>query len=230
MNKFPVPLRFVATVLLSGILVLIGIVNLRDRAAWMDPTDGVFWTESEGGLKAAAIDPGGPGSHAGIRKGDRLISINGKAVSRILGEYSSLIYRANPGTFLGLRADEWNGKSQRYGSAWIEIVFGGQGQASRPFGVSPSWSRHLCACSRPAVAPRIPFLSRLSDCLCRLSLQLYAQNWALSTGGCTDSLFLAFYSACRLFLFISAFVFRWIAAAGGRWHSVAVRCRRCFWA
>ena len=90
MNRFPVPLRFVATVLLSGILVLIGIVNLRDRAAWMDPTDGVFWTESEGALKAAAIDAGGPGSHAGIRKGDRLISINGNAVPD-LGEYSNLI-------------------------------------------------------------------------------------------------------------------------------------------
>ena len=48
MNKFPVPLRFVAA-LLSSILVLIGIVNLRDRAAWMDPTDGVYWVESEGG-------------------------------------------------------------------------------------------------------------------------------------------------------------------------------------
>ncbi len=99
MNKFPVPLRFVATVLLSGILVLIGIVNLRDRAAWMDPTDGVYWAESEGALKAVAIDPGGPGSHAGIRKGDQLISVNGNAVQN-LGEYSNLIYRTNPGAFL----------------------------------------------------------------------------------------------------------------------------------
>lgn len=99
MNRFPVPLRFVATVLLSGILVLIGIVNLRDRAAWMDPTDGVYWAESEGTLKAAAIDPGGPGSHAGIRKGDQLISVNGNAVQD-LGEYSNLIYRTNPGAFL----------------------------------------------------------------------------------------------------------------------------------
>ena len=100
MNKFPVPLRFVAAVLLSGILVLIGIVNLRDRAAWMDPTDGVYWAESEGGLKAVAIDPGGPGSHAGIREGDQLVSVNGNAVQN-LGEYYSLIYRTNPGTFLG---------------------------------------------------------------------------------------------------------------------------------
>jgi two-component system, NtrC family, sensor kinase len=99
MNKFPVPLRFVAIVLLSGIFVLIGIVNLCDRAAWMDSTDGVYWAESEGALKAAAIDPGGPGSHAGIRKGDQLISINGNAVQD-LGEYSNLIYRTNPGAFL----------------------------------------------------------------------------------------------------------------------------------
>ena len=99
MNKFPVPLKFVAAVLLSGILVLIGIMNLRDRAAWIAPTDGVYWAESEGALKAAAIDPAGPGSHAGIRKGEQLISVDGYAVQD-LGEYSNLIYRANPGAFL----------------------------------------------------------------------------------------------------------------------------------
>jgi two-component system NtrC family sensor kinase len=99
MNKFPVSLGFVATVLLSGILMLIGIVNMRDRAVWMDPTDGVFWAESERGLRAAAIDPGGPGSHAGIRKGDQLVFVNGNAVQD-LGEYSNLIYRTNPGAFL----------------------------------------------------------------------------------------------------------------------------------
>ena len=99
MNKFPVPLRFVATVLLSCILVLIGTVNLRDRAASMEPTDGVYWAEVKGGLKAAAIDPGGPGSHAGIREGDQLISVNGNAVQG-LSEYSNLIYRTNPGAVL----------------------------------------------------------------------------------------------------------------------------------
>jgi two-component system, NtrC family, sensor kinase len=99
MNKFPVPLKFVVTVLLGGILVLIGVANLRDRAAWMDPTDGVFWTESKETLRAAAVDAGGPGSRAGIHAGDRLISINGKAISG-LGEYSDLIYQAMPGAFL----------------------------------------------------------------------------------------------------------------------------------
>ena len=99
MNKFPVPLRFVATIILSGIIVSIGILNLRDRAAWVDATDGAFWTESEGGLKAAVIDAGGPAGRAGISTGDRLISIDGKVVSD-LGRYSSLLYRANPGAVL----------------------------------------------------------------------------------------------------------------------------------
>ena len=40
MNAFPVPFRFMAITLLSGMLVAIGILNLRDRTFWTDPTDG----------------------------------------------------------------------------------------------------------------------------------------------------------------------------------------------
>ena len=50
MNAFPVPFRFVAVILLSSVLFVIGILNLRDRTIWTDPTDGVFWTEAGGKL------------------------------------------------------------------------------------------------------------------------------------------------------------------------------------
>lgn len=96
MNAFPVPFRFVATALLSCILVVIGILNLRDRANWIDPTDGVFWVESEGVLKAAAIDPGGPGGQAGIHPEDRLLFVNDQTLLN-LGQYSDLIYQLRPG-------------------------------------------------------------------------------------------------------------------------------------
>lgn len=99
MNRFPVPLKFVAITLLSGMLVLMGLGNLRDRSKWMDPTDGIFWTESNGGLRAASVDSTGPGSLVGIRSGDRLLFIDGKSVSG-LNDYSNLIYGAKPGAFL----------------------------------------------------------------------------------------------------------------------------------
>lgn len=98
MNRFPVPLNFVALMLLSGILVLMGLGNLRDRSKWMDPTDGIFWTESEGALRAASVESAGPGSQVGIREGDRLLFIDGKSISG-LDVYSNLIYGAKPGAF-----------------------------------------------------------------------------------------------------------------------------------
>jgi PAS domain S-box-containing protein len=97
MNTFPVPLKVVVTTLLSAILILVGILNLRDRAAWSDPTDGVFWTEADGVLKAAEVDDGGRGMRAGIRAGDRLVSFNGRPISS-LGQYSDWIYQAGIGS------------------------------------------------------------------------------------------------------------------------------------
>jgi two-component system, NtrC family, sensor kinase len=96
MNNFPVPIKFVAAALLSGILVLVGIYNYRDRAAWIVSTDGIFWAESEGSLKASIVDPTGPGALAGIRSGDQLASINNQAISD-LGRYYDLLDRLQPG-------------------------------------------------------------------------------------------------------------------------------------
>jgi PAS domain S-box-containing protein len=96
MNTFPAPFKLITTTLLTGILVFIGALNLRDRATWTDPTDGIFWTENNGTLTAAEVDPRGPGKQAGISSNDRLVSINGSPVSS-LEQYSDLIYKLGPG-------------------------------------------------------------------------------------------------------------------------------------
>ncbi len=86
MNAFPVPFKIVVTVLLTCILATIGILNLRDRASLVEPSDGIFWSETPGGLIATEITPDGPGSRSGIRLGDRLASINGRSILN-LGQY-----------------------------------------------------------------------------------------------------------------------------------------------
>lgn len=95
MNRFPVPFKAVVTALLTILMVAIGILNLRDRASWVDPADGVFWVESSSGLTAAEVDLEGPGGLAGIKPGDRLLSLDGRAVTT-LGEYSDDLYRIGP--------------------------------------------------------------------------------------------------------------------------------------
>jgi len=102
MNAYPVPFRVVAATLLSVFLVALGLINLRDRIAWQVPSDGVFWAFSEGFLEATEIDPDGPGYRAGIRSGDRLVSINGQPIDD-LGQYSSLIERLGAGSSVTYR-------------------------------------------------------------------------------------------------------------------------------
>ena len=104
MNAYPVPFRIVATTLLSLFLIMIGLMNLRERVLWMEPSDGVFWTESKDGLKAVAIDPGGPGDQAGIRAGDRLTGIDDFAIQN-LGQYSDLIYQLGSGASVTYRLE-----------------------------------------------------------------------------------------------------------------------------
>lgn len=102
MNTFPVPFRFIVSTLLSGALVFIGILNLRDRIVWRNPTDGVYWVESAEGLEAVEVDPLGPGGQAGISPGDKLYSLNGQAISD-LGRYFDSLYELGPGTSVAYR-------------------------------------------------------------------------------------------------------------------------------
>jgi two-component system, NtrC family, sensor kinase len=95
MNKFPVPFKYIAAALLTCILLCIGILNLRDRAAGTTPADGIFWIEESGRLKAEEVAPYGPGKAAGIQKGNILVSIDSQPISD-LAIYSDFLYASNP--------------------------------------------------------------------------------------------------------------------------------------
>jgi two-component system NtrC family sensor kinase len=108
MNIYPVPFRFIATALLSGILLLVGIMNLRDRALWTEPADGVFWTEDHGRLTAEEIKPDSPAGRANILPGDQLQSINNREITD-LGEYSDLIFELGSGASVTYNLESENG-------------------------------------------------------------------------------------------------------------------------
>jgi PAS domain S-box-containing protein len=70
-----------ALVVLAGlVLAALGVYNIVLKATWTLMDDGVFWKGAPQGLVAARIDPGGPGSRAGIQAGDILIAIDGQEV------------------------------------------------------------------------------------------------------------------------------------------------------
>ncbi|MBN2242169.1 MAG: PAS domain S-box protein [Acidobacteria bacterium] len=88
--------------------MLIGILNLRDRARWTVPSDGVFWSENNGILTAAKLDPSGPAALAGVGPGDRLHSINNRTLKDI-GQYSDRIYELGAGAPVVYRLENETG-------------------------------------------------------------------------------------------------------------------------
>ncbi|MGH9580870.1 MAG: PDZ domain-containing protein, partial [Terriglobales bacterium] len=55
-------------------------INLDQEQKFPLPTDGVWWVEHQGALRAERVVPGGPGDRAGVRPGDVLVSINQQSV------------------------------------------------------------------------------------------------------------------------------------------------------
>ena len=105
----PASLKFILLAIVTGILVLLGILNLRDRFRWSYITDGVFWKESSDSLKADHIEANGPGNRAGIAPGDRLISVNGYQIDN-LGQYADIIGEMKPGTVASYKLERTSGE------------------------------------------------------------------------------------------------------------------------
>src|SRR5690242_2214799 len=75
--------RFVtvfATVLTFG-LVVCGYFSIRQQITYRLPSDGVAWVDSNSGVRAWKVTPGGAAERAGIRPGDILKSVNGAPVA-----------------------------------------------------------------------------------------------------------------------------------------------------
>lgn len=68
--------------LLTVAAVIYGAINFQQRATYVTPDDGIFWIDAPQGAQAWQVAAGSPGDAAGIRPGDRLISIDDHAVSR----------------------------------------------------------------------------------------------------------------------------------------------------
>jgi two-component system NtrC family sensor kinase len=81
----PSQTRFVALVLALATLaacVFAGL-NLSSELHFDVPTDGVWWVEAPGGLRAEQVPPSSPGERAGIRKGDLLIAVDDRPTPTI---------------------------------------------------------------------------------------------------------------------------------------------------
>ena len=61
-------------------VIVFGIINFQKEREYVVPDDGIWWLESEGQLYAERVTPLGPGERAGLKAGDQLADINGRAI------------------------------------------------------------------------------------------------------------------------------------------------------
>ena len=72
--------KYVATVLLTLAILILGGFNAQQKRRYIPPDDGASWIQGQAGIQARVVVTGGPAEKAGIERGDILKTINGQAV------------------------------------------------------------------------------------------------------------------------------------------------------
>jgi two-component system NtrC family sensor kinase len=84
------------TVILLGLLTVAAAVfagfNYKLEHQFATPDDGVWWLERKGQVIADRLDPSGPAALAGVRNGDVVVSVNGRAVDSTASVTRQLYY------------------------------------------------------------------------------------------------------------------------------------------
>src|SRR5438552_4414795 len=72
--------KYVATILLTVGIVIVGGLNVQQKRRYIPPDDGASWVQGPAGIEARLILADGPAVKAGILRGDIVKAINGRAI------------------------------------------------------------------------------------------------------------------------------------------------------
>ena len=82
--------KVVLVLVLLGLSLHLGVLNLLDRMEWKRPSDGVSWTQTRAGVKVSSVETPRPAAGSDLAEGDHLVNINGIPI-RNLDEYTEII-------------------------------------------------------------------------------------------------------------------------------------------
>ena len=77
--------RILATALALATVIacVLAAMNFQRESGFDVPTDGIWWIEAQGGLRAEHVPLNSPGQRAGVREGDILVGINDRPTNRL---------------------------------------------------------------------------------------------------------------------------------------------------
>ncbi|HST79064.1 MAG TPA: hypothetical protein VLN58_11300, partial [Verrucomicrobiae bacterium] len=61
--------------ILTVATIVFAVINFQKEDQYLTPDDGAWWLEQDGNLVAQRLAPGGPAEKAGIKAGDRLLTV-----------------------------------------------------------------------------------------------------------------------------------------------------------
>jgi PAS domain S-box-containing protein len=125
-------IRFLAgfLVLLTAASATLAWINFRKESQYIAPYDGVWWIERSGNIVAERVAPGGPGAQAGIKRGDRLLAVDSRPVTKIAdlnaqvyhsGVWSRATYSLARGQYT-LDAFPILAPSDRSSNGWLRVI------------------------------------------------------------------------------------------------------------
>jgi PAS domain S-box-containing protein len=125
-------IRFTAglLVLLTAAAITLAWINLRKESQFVAPYDGVWWVERNGQVVAGRLDAYGPAAASGIKPGDRLVAVDGRAVNRTDsvvrqlyqdGAWSKATYAVVRGS-VPLEATIILVPKEHYSNSWLRVI------------------------------------------------------------------------------------------------------------
>ena len=92
-NVFQTRVLAVVLAVLTLAAVFLAVLNLRQESSFDVPTDGAWWMETGGHLRAERVAEGTPAERAGVRKGDLLLAVDDHPTPR-LSDFERELFRS----------------------------------------------------------------------------------------------------------------------------------------
>jgi PAS domain S-box-containing protein len=91
-NGFQTRILAIALALATLAACVLAAVNFKHESNFDIPTDGIWWVEATGGLRAQRVPVESPGYRAGIRAGDILVAMNERPTLRLASQVREMFH------------------------------------------------------------------------------------------------------------------------------------------